>query len=358
MSGSRARQNGLRLGGRRADQARRHAALPGTLWAALLVAMLLVHLPAPAAGQTGLGSQRVGTSSGAFLKIPVDARSSALAGATGANIRGPAALYVNPAGIGLEADRAVQVSAIRYVTDIPMGGIAACLPVPAIGGSVGFSFRGLFAEMDETDEFHPLGTGRSFSYTTWVAVLGASRALTDKLSFGLSAKVLYEGYGTEVGGPSSVTYLADAGAIYYVGYRDARIGIAVNDFGADLRPDGEFVSNRDGTGIRYSSFSPPTQFRMSFSIDPYVSGTWQLLTMVEIGHVADNQEAVRIGGEATFRRILSLRGGYDFFADALNLHAGFGVRLRSGETVYELDYAYSDGGAFGTIHRWSLEVPW
>jgi hypothetical protein len=318
----------------------------------------LLCLAVSAQAQTGLGSQRVGTSAGVFLKIPTDARSSALAGATAAHISGPAALYVNPAGLGLEAQRAVQVTVIEFVTGIPMGGIAACMPLAAIGGSVGFGFRGLFAEMDETDEYHPLGTGRRFSYTTWVAVLGASRALTDKLSFGLSAKMFYEGMGTEIGGPSGTTFLADAGAIYHVGYRDARIGIAVNDFGTDLRPEGDYVSNRDGTGIRYSSFSPPTQFRMSFSIDPYSGKLWQVLSMIEIGHVADNQEAVRLASEATFRGILALRTGYDLFADALKFHAGFGLRVRTGDSVIEIDYAYSDGQAFGTIHRWSLAVPW
>ncbi len=326
--------------------------------ALLLAGWIAATLSPRAHAQTGLGSQRVGTSTGVFLKIPVDARGSALAGAIAANVHGPPALFVNPAGLGLEAERAVQFTAISYVTAIPMGGVAACMPVEAIGGSVGFSLHGLFAEMDETDEFHPLGTGRTFSYTTWVAALGASRALTDKLSFGLSAKLFYEGMGTEVGGPSTRSWLADAGAIYYVGYRDARIGIAVNNFGPDLRPGGDYVSNRDGTEIRYTSFSPPTLFRMSFSIDPYVSNLWQTLTMFEVGHVADNQESVRVGGEAIFRNILALRAGYDLYADALKLHAGFGARVRMGADVLQVDYAYSDGAEFGSVHRWSLSVPW
>lgn len=323
------------------------------------VAVLLVAAGfAAAEAQSGLGTQRVGTSSGVFLKIPVDARTSAMAGALTANVSGPAAMFINPAGLGLEHERAALVSGIRYATDIPVGGAAASLPIDALGGCLGLAFSGVFVEMDETDEYHPLGTGRSFSYSAWCAALGLSRALTDKLSFGLAVKVFREDLATEVGGPGLTSWMVDAGAIYYVGYRDARIGIAVNNFGPDLRPGGSYTSHCTGSEIRYGSFAPPTLFRFGFSIDPWRTKRLQTLTSIEVGHLADNQEALRAGAEAILSRVLVLRGGYDFTADALNFNAGFGARIRVGSGVMQIDYSYSDGGYFGNVHRWTLTAPW
>lgn len=332
---------------------------PGRATPRLLSALLALLLSAGAASaQTSLGSQRVGTSAGTFLKIPLDARGTAMGGAIAALVHGPASLFINPAGLGIENERALLIAGVDYITDVPAGGVAAVLPFAPLRGALGFALSGIYAEMDETDEYHPLGTGRRFSYGVWTATVGASRALTDKLNFGLSVKAYREAMAPEIGGPAATSWLLDAGTIYFIGYRDARIGIALNNFGPDLRPAGRFESRRDGTEIRYSSFSPPTLFRFGFSIDPWRSPRWVTLLSAEIGHVADNQESFRVGAEACFDNTLALRSGYDAGADALKLHAGVGLRARFGPGHAELDYAFSSGGYFGDVHRWTLTLPW
>jgi hypothetical protein len=321
----------------------------------LLTGLSGVH---PVLAESGIGRQRVGTSAGTFLKIPIDARTSAMSGATTSIISGPSAMFVNPAGLGLEGERAILLSGIQYTADIPMCGSAISWPVHAIRGSLGFAFSGTTTEMDETDEYHPLGTGRTFSYTAWTLGVGVSRALTDKLSFGLTLKAFHEALGAEVGGPTLTPWMMDAGAIYYVGYRDSRIGIAINNFGPDLRPGGKYESNRTEAEIRYGSFSPPTVFRFSFSIDPYVSEHLKTLTAIEVGHLADNQESIRVAGEITLENLLILRGGYDFSADALKFSAGCGLSLNMNSRTYEFDYAFSEGDDFGDVHRWTFIAPW
>jgi len=329
----------------------------GTIARALLAGALLAAAPL-AYAQTDLGGQRVGTSSGGFLKIALDARGAALAGATCAFVSGPAALFWNPGGLGIENERGVLVSGVDYAAEIPLVAAAVSFPFAPLRGAVGVAFAGMSADMEETDEFHPLGTGRTFSYSTWTLALGASRALTDKLSFGVAAKAYHEALGTEIDGPQITSWLMDAGAIYFVGYRDTRIGIALTNFGPDLRPNGSFTSRRNGAEIRYTSFSPPTFFRFGCSIDPWRSGPWKTVASVEVGHPADNREVLRAGGEASFQDLLALRAGYDFAADALKLHAGFGARVRMGESLLHVDYAFSAGGYFGDIHRWTLRLLW
>ncbi|MCK4303473.1 MAG: PorV/PorQ family protein, partial [Candidatus Eisenbacteria sp.] len=297
------------------------------LTAACAAAVLLSLSIPPAEAGSELGSQRVGTSSGVFLKVPIDARSSAMAGATTSSISGPAAMFVNPAGLGLEHDRAALLSGIRYVADIPMGATAIALPIRRLGGSLGLAISGVFAEMDETDEYHPLGTGRSFSYSAWALAVGFSRPLTDKLSCGASVKLFSENLATEIGGTSLMPVMLDAGAIYYVGYRDARIGIAINNFGPDLRPAGQYTSRRTGSEMRYGSFSPPTLFRFGFSIDPVQSEHIRTLMSIDMGHLADNQEAIRLAGEAILEDHFVVRAGYDFSADAFKFNGGFGALM-------------------------------
>jgi hypothetical protein len=330
----------------------RTPALTGILLLALLGGA------APALAQTDLGGQRVGTSSGSFLKIPIDARGSAMAGAVCSCVSGPAAIFWNPAGLGIEPGREVLASGIDYAAGIPVGGLAASFPFEPIDGAVGFGFAGLAHDMEETDESHPLGTDRRFSYSVWTLTVGASFGLTDKLSSGLAVKAYREALGPEVGGPTLTAWLVDAGVIYFVGYRQTRLGIALSNFGPDLRPGGKFSSHRSAAEIRYTGFSPPTFFRFGASIDPWNGARWQTTAALEIGHPADNREVVRCGFEAIFQHLLTLRGGYDFSADALHLNAGLGARIRFGEAVLLADYGYSDGGYFGSIHRWTLRYHW
>jgi len=325
---------------------------------ATLVFALVLALAPGVAAQSDLGGQRVGTSAGTFLKIPVDARASAMAGATSSYVSGPVALFSNPAGLGISRERGASFTAARLPADIPAGGAAVALPCAPLHGWLGVGVSALGVTMDETDEFHPLGTGREFSYTAMTLILGGSRALTDKLSFGVSAKLFREELGPEVGGPQLTSWLMDAGAIYFVGYRDARIGLALSNFGPDLTPSGSFVSRRNGARVRYDSFSPPTFFRFSLTIDPIHTERWVGVTILEIGHPADNREVVRMAAELGFRQVLFLRSGYDFTADVLKFHAGLGARVRMGARVVQADYAYAAGDYYGDIHRWTLGVVW
>ncbi len=334
--------------------------VPSGAWARGLVSSmgLTLGLAAGAGAQSDLGGQRVGTSAGTFLKIPIDARASALAGATSSYVSGPAALFGNPAGLGLERERGASFTAARLPADIPAGGVAVALPCAPLRSWLGLGLAAVGVTMDETDEHHPLGTGRSFSYTAMTLLLGGSRALTDKLSFGLSAKLFREELAPEVGGPQLTSWLMDAGAIYLVGYRDARIGLALSNFGPDLTPSGSFVSQRNGAHVRYDSFSPPTFFRFSLTIDPLHTEQWIGVTILEIGHPADNREVIRLAGELGYRRLLFLRSGYEFTADVLKLHAGLGARVRMGDRTLQADYAFAAGDYYGDIHRWSMGVVW
>ena len=342
--------------GQERDRVRPVISMPAVLL--MLLLLVLCGSFCEIKAESRVGFQRVGTSAGVFLKIPIDARTAAMCGATTSLVSGPSAMFVNPAGLGLENERAAQVTCIQYTADIPMYGTAVSMPVSILRGSLGCSISGIYTEMDETDSYHPLGTGRSFSYSAWIAAVGFSRALTDKLSFGLNLKIFHESIGTEVGGPTLTPWMMDAGAIYYVGYRDSRIGIAMNNFGPDIRPSGHYESNRTGSDIRYGSFSPPTVFRFGFSIDPWATSFVKTLCSFEVAHLADSKESMRLAGEITFEDRIVLRSGYDFAADVLKFSCGAGMMVPLGAHDVTFDYSFTEGDDFGQIHRWTFTAPW
>jgi hypothetical protein len=88
----------------------------------------------------------------------------------------------------------------------------------------------------------------------------------------------------------------------------------------------------------------------------YQSSQVRVLTAAEFSHPPDNRERANLGTEVGYKDFVYLRGGRGFGYDAegLSLGAGFKVptSLNSEATV---DYAYTDLGYLGGIHRLSVD---
>jgi hypothetical protein len=320
-----------------------------------LAAVFGALVVAPAAAQTDLGGQRVATSSGTFLKIGLGARGAALGGAYTPLVEGPAAVLVNPAGILFGPDRpAMQIGLVRWPADLQIGLATFSLPIPSLGVHVGAGAAWLGTTMDETTEFYPTGTGRSVGYSDLLVAGTLARSFTDKLGIGITAKYLREDLGGNVGGPVMQDILLDAGSVYQIGWRNSRLSVTLSDFGPDLNPRADFQSRVTGSPVSYSAFSPPTRFQLGLAVDPWSRGPHRLTGAMVILHQADNAETLRGGLEYQFQDSYILRSGYDFSADELGLSAGLGLLLRFGDRRGTFDYAWTDGGHLGAVHRFSL----
>jgi hypothetical protein len=228
------------------------------------------------------------------------------------------------------------------------------VPSRRFGGSFAFQFGVLSTTIDETDEFNPFGTGRSFTYSDAVAGVAYARRWTDKLLVGAGVKLVHEDLGSQVGGPTTSAVLVDLGSIYYLGYGSVRIAVALTNFGPELTPSGHYVSPVTGEVRRYDGFDPPIVFRYGIAFEPIETAQQRVTTTLEIAQPADNAQRVKSGIEWAWQRRLALRGGYDFNADVLKLSAGAGLYLKLGQTESTLDYAYSDAGDLGAVNRLSL----
>ncbi|MGD8394152.1 MAG: PorV/PorQ family protein [Candidatus Eiseniibacteriota bacterium] len=327
---------------------------------AVTLAVLLVATlgTVPATRAANIGSQRVGTSALTFLKIGVGARPAAMGQSVIALPGDPEALFHNPAGLADIKRRAVVFERVSWLTGIDVTAVGLAAPVPW-GGVAGASLMGLGVEMEETTELAPSGTGRSFSHRDLAAGLSYARHLTDRFSLGLSARLIYEALGTEIGGPSGVTWVMDMGTTFHTGFRNVVLAVAIQSFGADLDPGGGFVDSRpgEGTAVEYSSYSPPTTFRLGTAYQLWAVPRAELNVTGEFVRPADNDETLRFGTELEMvGGRLMLRGGYDGASDALPWSGGFGVAWWNDQIDLALDYAFSHSEYFDRVDRVSLKL--
>jgi hypothetical protein len=318
------------------------------------VAALLLLVARPARAQFTLGEQRAGTSSATFLKIGVGARAVGLGESFVAVANDPSAIYWNPAGLASVQRQEFLFSHASWPGDVNYEHVAWVLPVKRLGGSLAFQMGSLATTLDETSELHPFGTGRQFVYSDFVVGAAYARRWTDKLLIGAGVKLLREDLGSDVGGPTTTAMLVDIGSIYYLGLGSVRIATSLSNFGPALTPAGNYVSPYTGEIRNYDSFDPPTVFRYGFAFEPIENSTQRLTYSLEVNQPADNQQLFKSGFEWAWQNHLALRTGYNFNASELKFSAGAGLYATVGSARGALDYAYTDGGALGAVHRLSL----
>ena len=305
------------------------------------LALLLFLLPSVALAQ-GVGSERVGTSGGNFLKIGLGARAVGMGEAFVAVANDPSTIYWNSAGVASLVREEGLISHIEWPADISYEHLVYVHPSKKLGGSLGFQFGLLHTDIEETTEENPFGTGQTFTYADWNFGVTYGRRLTDRLLIG-------------VGGTSVGTWLVDIGSIYYLGISSVRIGMALNHFGPDFKGKGTFTS-ATGEQRDYDNFSPPTTFRFGVAWEPIEKDEQRLTTTLEFDQPSDNQLVAKGGLEYEFQRRFALRTGYNVNADEMKWSAGAGFYPTFGTTRGTLDYAFTDGGVLGTVHRLSLGV--
>jgi hypothetical protein len=320
--------------------------------AALLLAVLLAARPA-ASGE--IGAQRVGTSSGTFLKIGIGARPVAMGRAASPILGDPTSLFNNPAGLAYLERPTFIVERVSWLADVDMtaAGIAAAIPW---GGVAGLSALSLGSDMEETTELEPDGTGRSFSHRDLAFGLSYGRHLTDRFSFGVTGRYVYEALGTEIGGPSTSTWLIDMGTTFDTGFHGVVLAMSITSFGPDLNPGGSYSDPRPGRGneVEFAGFAPPTTFALASSYQAFTLPEAALYVSGEFVRPADNDETVRVGGELELYDTLALRGGYDGASDALPWSGGIGVRFGGERLATHIDYAFSSSEYFDRVDRVTL----
>jgi hypothetical protein len=299
------------------------------------------------------GAENVGTAGGQFLKIPVGPRAVGMGKAyVACGIDGPAVFW-NPAGVMRTAGRRnVFASHVIYTADIGLDYASVHWREQNFGYALSAGMLKSGA-IPRTTELFAEGTGQSFHADQYFVGLTMARAMTDRLSLGLTVKYLQENLDEW----ETRTLLYDIGLLYYLGVRDLSVGFAVRSLGPDLKPAGtpprpgrEFESRSE-----FQSNAAPTEGTFG------AAGTWDLsqgidlLTAVDFYHPSDARESFRTGIELGLRRMLYLRVGFETGRSEGGLGAGFGLQLQRKQMLWRIDYGYGDMGSFGGIHHIGVE---
>jgi len=303
------------------------------------------------AGAAWAGSdERVGTGGAPELRLPVGARSTALAGATLGSVAGAEALYYNPAGI-VATDNKTEVlfSHTQYIADMNVNYFGLAQSLGDLG-SLGVSVKVLsVGDIAFTSESAPDGNGETFSPTFSTLGLTYGKRMTDRVNFGgtvyyVAEKILQE---------TAAGVAFDFGFQYDTGYHAMKIGMAMKNFGPNLEyrgsdfdtnlrpPDSDPQSGNRTFSSGSAEFELPSNFQFGASV-PITQGVNNLTAYGIYLNNSFAQDEGRFGLEYGWRKDAALRIGYKASGnsdDLFGLSYGLGVRVPLGGSSLWVDYA-------------------
>ncbi len=300
------------------------------------------------------GGENVGTASAQFLRIPVGARAVAMGQAYSSLATDGSAIFWNPAGLMRTPGRRnffAEHTAWTAGIDLDYAAYHRRGQNFAHGLMVGALRSG---DILRTDELHQEGTGQYFNANQFFVGASLARAMTDRFSIGCSVKYFQE----NLDAYQTRALLADLGILYFVGLGDMRVGFTVRNFGSDVRPGGQPPATPDGyvPSADFQSFPAPTNGCFGTAKTWNLSSAVNLVTAADFNHPSDYSESFRMGCELGLWKQLFLRSGFETNRPEGGLAAGVGVMLERRQMRVRVDYAYSNMGAFGVVHYFSVDV--
>jgi len=300
---------------------------------------------------------KYGLSSARELLIPVGSISTSLGGSNLATASGLDALYWNPSGLSNLASKTGEAmfSNQIYIADIKVNYFAGAYKLPNIG-TFGVSVKALnFGDIEVTTTNSPDGTGETYSPTFLNAGLTFARNMTDRISFGATAKLIYNKISRE----TQSGFAFDFGIQYNVIGSGLQFGVALKNLGPALKfsgPDLEQFFQPPGTpigssneprSINLADFEMPTALSLGLSYDFRLDKKNNLMVHGTFQNNSFSTDDYNLGLEYNFNKLVYLRGGYQFGNDNSDdrIFSGpsFGAGLNyAASTAFNIgfDYAY------------------
>ncbi len=312
-------------------------------------------------------SSTVGTTGAQFLKIQSGARGAAMKGAYVGVTDDVNSLFWNPAGVVNIGQQSITFSNIQWWADVDVNQLAYAQHVAGMG-TFGLSVMSLSVpEQEITTVDSPDGSGRFFDANDLMIGLSFSRYLIQDFSFGITAKYVHQ----RIWNTSSSTLAFDLGTQYHFGFSDLVLGMAVRNFGADMKLAGEdlaqfperdatdFPSRRPRTYLETLDYPIPLNFQVGISAKPFKNEHTYWLIAADIINPSDNNEQLALGSEIGLLTKISdvfLRGGYVFNNPDETWAAGVGTRIRLTGLQVLVDFSYTEHKYLNGIQRLTFTI--
>ncbi|MFH1859438.1 MAG: PorV/PorQ family protein, partial [bacterium] len=268
------------------------------------------------------------TTSGAFLKLDVGARTAAMGGAGGALIGDPACVYYNPAGLAGLGTFSLSSSHVEWFQDIKLEhlGLAKRLKVgfEEEARDLGVGACNLnFLHMNKIKGTHLIGTSDwepagEFTSSDYLAMLTYACYLSRDALFGLNLKVFKE----EIEKEDATAMAFDLGVLHRTRIKNLTAGVALQNIGSQMK----FMEKKT---------TLPLNLKGSIG---YAMLNKELLLLIDVNKPLDNELHVRAGAEYWITPWLGLRAGYKSGVDTSaedstsGFGGGIGIKLkRQGE---------------------------
>jgi opacity protein-like surface antigen len=172
---------------------------------------------------------------------------------------------------------------------------------------------------------------------------------------------------------SATGWALDAGLLYTTPFNDMKIGMAISNFGTDMKMTGEdlYVTHNPDPSVAgdnskipaeyyTESYPLPLLFRIGLSMDVIKSEDNTVTLAVDALHPNDNAQSVNVGGEYSWNKTIYARVGYKSMgipSSEEGLTAGFGLAYEvMANVTFKLDYAYENYGILSNIQKFALSV--
>ncbi len=309
-------------------------------------------------GQGNLGQSGVN-----FLQIGAEPRGVALGGAITADVFGGDALYWNPAGAVFVDNMDISIAHTNYFMDTQL--MYGAL-VKKIGeyNAIGVSLTSFYMdEMEVTTVYESEGTGEFFDAGDLAVGLSFARSLTDRFTFGITGKYVYEYIWHE----TASQFALDVGSRYQTNFLNLRIGMVIRNFGGKLKFSGKEIEQRIEEEMARdqknnprverltSEFRMPQVFQMGIAFEPVQMQNNKLTLFMDVNVPSDNKERLAFAVEYGLMSLAFLRAGYRLNYDIGDFSFGGGIDLHIAGVDAVLDYAYSTHGVLGNVHQFGFK---
>jgi len=306
----------------------------------MLKKILITALGWTFAGSALAGS--LGSQSAVWMRIPVDARSSALADSLSASTDDTGALGINPAGLALVRKPTMTFSHGFWAQDLTLEHAAYG---DSLGG-VGFAVGGSYFNFGSVDQFSvgPGGPVANGVFTPQAMAFSVGGGL--EISKGFFTGVAANWMGQNISNDWDSAFSANLGLLYQ------------NESGFSA---GAALLN---AGQKMADFSLPLQCSIGVAYSFHLAGISPDLNdhsatlCGQWDYLPDSSlSSLNFGGEYWYHQLIALRAGYRFsaYGNTEGLHgltAGAGFKLSG----FELSYALVTLGSLGNSNQVSLSL--